>query len=748
MAGETGKIYNRPISCISQGANYDYCSNPAAISSAITELQPFINKTASGDMYKTKLSTTEIDNLVEVIYKICPDAIRTLPYTTIERLFLQIAMLPTIKDEQEVAILKLMSAISREDKTECIANYKFFYALLEASYYNNSPPLLTHIFNELDDRCMSFAFLQSNSRTSFIEGLIRMYNEQPTALENKLNYFLPLATDGSIDNSLDKVIILGLTDSKMSVYPGGYSVESMQVIGQIDKNNSTTLNTRLVQIPVLKNSTVNSTGFTNTINTNNYDGAVYKYGYDYYRPLIPVLVDTKTAYQSNALIQEAINGAGVPLQKPYLVPLLFFDYAKKAEDLKNREDLIFSGLDLLTIFSGTKIATTALSARRYWALFEVVGAAADISVRANDVPVNSPYRKSVDIYNGLFGLIGIKNLAVAGGTKSINTIQDLVKAIKTAKNVEQDIIAGKNITQYIRNQAISFKFAYASAKAERAAVAVEQEAVNMARVVDNILEPAQLNFFTQLGAYKKLLKVLDGLSEELKVKFVEDFLEADAAVLKALDDEVDIVTSWSKLRDEFTAAHYVTTSNPPSCTSVQSQYPANDPIRTLIDDVLKADKPGANNEKVMAGVYHSSCGNKMAKNFQKGEISGGTYTTFAKNECHPLLRERLAYMDFIRNSVTDINGNIINPDLANKLLSIDNLGKLTTAGKAGSHAEVRALSDALYAVEKAENMAVGAFPKSRLDEFSTFVRTHDEKVLQRCPCCFHITQGVKMIGNN
>ncbi len=57
-------------------------------------------------------------------------------------------------------------------------------------------------------------------------------------------------------------------------------------------------------------------------------------------------------------------------------------------------------------------------------------------------------------------------------------------------------------------------------------------------------------------------------------------------------------------------------------------------------------------------------------------------------------------------------------------------------------------NEAAEILAQAGNMAVGAFPKNRLDEFSTFVRTHDEKVLQRCPCCFHITQGVKMIGNN
>jgi hypothetical protein len=66
----------------------------------------------------------------------------------------------------------------------------------------------------------------------------------------------------------------------------------------------------------------------------------------------------------------------------------------------------------------------------------------------------------------------------------------------------------------------------------------------MARVVDNILEPAQLNFFTQLGAYKKLLKAIDGLSDELKIKFLEDFVEASDDVLKVLNDDTKIIEKW------------------------------------------------------------------------------------------------------------------------------------------------------------------------------------------------------------
>ena len=96
-------------------------------------------------------------------------------------------------------------------------------------------------------------------------------------------------------------------------------------------------------------------------------------------------------------------------------------------------------------------------------------------------------------------------------------------------------------------------------------------------------------------------------------------------------------------------------------------------------------------------------------------------------------------MDFVRNSIVDQAGNIRNPKLANKLLSIDNLQKLTNAGRAGYHGEIRALSEALYALEKSKIVT-----KSTLSEFDMFIRNTSNNVMQRCPCCFYITNGVKV----
>ena len=535
---KTEKIHNRPAKCpfdVSE-TSYAYCNNAAGIEAAKIELNPYVK---NGNIYEKVLKDTEIDNLVTLIKKICPDALRDLPYETIERLFLQIAMLPEIDDDKEVALLKLMSAISRNEPTKCIENYKRFYALLEATYYNGSGSLLLHLYRQLDDRCLGFLAWQSNSKTSFIEGLIRMYNEQPTALGDRLNYFNDYI---KTENYVDKVIVLGLTDTKMYQAFGSNTTyfNSYKILGE----HNSLYNIRLYQVPVTTITTANpATVSTYTSTIVDESSKNYKYGYEYLSPLTPVMVDTKSAYASNALIQEAIQGQSQSI-KPFLVPLLFFDYTKGAESLKQREDIIFEVLDIVTIASGIKMMTTA---RRYWALFETIGAVADIQVRVLDLPQNSSARKCVDIYNGIFGLIGIKNLATAAGGKTIKTVNQLVQAIKTVPNLEKDIVAGANISNSLRSKLISFRFAYAKAEAdglEGLTLAQKEDLLRMEASTNELLGAYSSIFFGNLKSYKKLLAAVDGLSDELKVKFVEDFIDAGDDVLKALDDDVNFVNTW------------------------------------------------------------------------------------------------------------------------------------------------------------------------------------------------------------
>lgn len=165
-------------------------------------------------------------------------------------------------------------------------------------------------------------------------------------------------------------------------------------------------------------------------------------------------------------------------------------------------------------------------------------------------------------------------------------------------------------------------------------------------------------------------------------------------------------------------------------------------LGNLVKQVMDAPKP-TSSEQVVVGVTHPSFNGKvlMGRNFKSSETA--LEATFKTETAHPLIQERIKYMDFGRNSVTDDLENVVNEALANKLLDIDNLEKLTKAGRAVNHGEIRALSDAFYELEKTRPVTSSTPP-----EFDLFIRNSSDKVMQRCPCCFHITQGAKVLGGN
>ncbi len=240
----------------------------------------------------------------------------------------------------------------------------------------------------------------------------------------------------------------------------------------------------------------------------------------------------------------------------------------------------------------------------------------------------------------------------------------------------------------------------------------------------------------------KLLGKLEKLDNVSISKFYDDFAEATDDVLRNLSNDDELLVLWKNYSDEFKGARYITEDGVfKTCQNVLDNHP-DGYLSNLVKKVMDAPKP-TNSEQVLVGVTHPSFNGKvfMGRNFKSSERA--LEATFKTETAHPLIRERIKYMDFVRNSVTDNTGKVINETLANKLLDIDNLNKLTTAGRAGYHGEVRALSDALYELEKTRPVT-----SSTLSEFDLFIRSSSNKVMQRCPCCFYITNGVKVLGGN
>ena len=239
---------------------------------------------------------------------------------------------------------------------------------------------------------------------------------------------------------------------------------------------------------------------------------------------------------------------------------------------------------------------------------------------------------------------------------------------------------------------------------------------------------------------QNLKNKLNELDETTRLKFADNFEEAADEVLRNIGNDSELLDLWKKYSDEFKGTRYITeVSAFKTCQSVLDNHP-DGYLGNLVKKVMDVRKP-TGSEQVVVGVTHPSFEGKvfMGRNFKNSE--NALEKIFKTEEAHPLIRKRIKYMDFIRNSVTDNTGKIVDEALANKLLDIDNLDKLSKAGRAGYHGEVRALSDALYELEKDRPVT-----SSTLLEFDLFIRNSSNKVMQRCPCCFHITHGVRVLG--
>lgn len=235
------------------------------------------------------------------------------------------------------------------------------------------------------------------------------------------------------------------------------------------------------------------------------------------------------------------------------------------------------------------------------------------------------------------------------------------------------------------------------------------------------------------------------LDESTRPKFLDDFADAGDDVLQKLNDDASLLDLWKTYSNDFRNTRYIKDEYK-ACQIVADAYPDGH-LGELVKKVMQERKP-SNSEVVVVGVTHPKLNGKVftGRNFRPSEaaeqaifLSEGIGT----DVCHPLLRDRVKYMDFVRTSVYNKQTEVLNTALAHKLLNIEDeaLSKIISAGDAGTHGEVRALSKALHELEKEQPVTMES-----LAEFDMFIRNFREQVMHRCPCCLHISNGVKVLG--
>ena len=337
---------------------------------------------AEQEKLKELSAATPIDELIDRLQGYHILTLKTLSYETLIGFIKRVASQETLRERDELAILRLMQAMDGRD-------YAKFYRELEA----NKNALLRHLVSEIDDASLYF-WKDKDNYTNFIGALVWMFNadkgqsiatrwlNDDTIATSILN--LEPITYGALESSLFS------TNWKTKHNSGSYDAST----GEVTLYDVYT--TRL-------SNPSRETPFTD-IKEKEEIGVV--------SPLTPIVI--VPSGEQLPLVATALGG-NVLSNQMYVVPAIFLKY--RGDKIRNDyiEKGVITTLDIATIAlsGGTALATKVHWVRRAWALAEVAGAVGNIAVNTQTVG-NPEFRKLIDNYNLAMGLIGIKQIGQAG----------------------------------------------------------------------------------------------------------------------------------------------------------------------------------------------------------------------------------------------------------------------------------------------------------------------------------------------
>ena len=324
---------------------------------------------------------TSYEDLLRTLESCHIRSLKRQSYEWLIRTFKRIAEKETLKEREELALLRLMQSMDGKD-------YSRFYRDLEA----DQNALLRHLVSEIDDVSLYF-WTDKENYTNFIGALVWMFHADGG---KSIKGRFPQAPDDYAR------IVLNLTPVKYgSVHLlGGGDASFTEKYNQGEYISSTG---EVKLLDVYK---------TYTTTRNSLHSQEHREELGVVSPLTPIIIVPDTDHLP--LIETALGGNALSDQM-YVVPAIFMKY--RADKIRN--DHIAKGVvtafDVATIvFSGgTALATKVHWIRRAWALAEVVGAVGNIAVNAQ-VITDPELKRAVDIYNTAMGVIGIKNAGQAG----------------------------------------------------------------------------------------------------------------------------------------------------------------------------------------------------------------------------------------------------------------------------------------------------------------------------------------------
>lgn len=381
---------------------------------------------------KGTVGIEEPQKVVTIINSVCLDALKELSYEEIIKLIKVIAKQPKLKEDSELAIIRLINAINSN-------KYGDFFRVLEESQNE----LIKYLVEQIDDA--SLCFWYGNNYTNFIGALVKMCQSQTTSYLNKI----PEAGDekllGQVLNVYNQPFKNDLPAT--GIITGVVSMNEFTFCGIYDKDRGTIdiERKKLVINPAVMGSDIDNRPQPEV------KGTIVATGLS---PLTPIIYTTENELP---LVATALDIPADTKAHQYIVPAIFLKYkgTKEFNDAAERSGMIV--LDAVTIAASgsAALATKVNWVKRIWALSEVVGAIGNIGVNTQTINSDSYLSEAIEAYNLTMGAIGIKNTTQSGYRfiKSLNP-----KVLSRLKNNQE-------IRDLLKESYLKFKSKLSQSKA-------------------------------------------------------------------------------------------------------------------------------------------------------------------------------------------------------------------------------------------------------------------------------------------
>ena len=434
------------------------------------------------------------EKAVDIINNSCLSALRNLSYRKKQYFIDLIASQKKLKNISELAILRLMNALSESD-------YANFFNHLEA----NNNYLIRHLIDQIDD---SYFFIGSSggnsggkNYTNFIGALVWMFNHNPASIEDRWGK----NEDDFVKRTLNLNPITYSKDTESSLHfeytlkeNKGEYIASTGRIQLYDVYDTHTYNTSDIRGP-------------GRISTHKEEpiGEV--------SPLTPLIIIPDK--NKVPLIQTALEGNDLG-NEVYIVPAIFLKYNDDKILNDYIETGVFTTLDIATIAisGGTALATKVHWIPRVWALVEVVGAVGNIT--ANTIKEingdNKELREIVDIYNIAMGAIGIKNLGQVGYKFAKNLPQTTKNILQKNGNLRTQLVKSYQDWKRRIGQLKTSKKFEKLADNEKKLLEGQEEGWKLLGLWDEIIDGIPSNFFRNANDLGETYDTFNKLSKTVR----------------------------------------------------------------------------------------------------------------------------------------------------------------------------------------------------------------------------------------